>query len=254
MSYRLKFILFSPFAILFTVAAACSDTTPARLHPADLLAAPQKYLNREVEVEIVEPLSGPATQERLAKVQYGQVRIVLPDAVGAELYLVPPEFRPEDPNRYKNKFKEVLAPPLMVKGTFISDPDLAKDLHRPVYLIRVRSSAPAPVPTPARVTLSEIQSHPKQWDRRLVEYEGIYTTGFEKAALDDKIWLSFQANTQFENAPTEKNRGHTVSYKVKVTGRLYSKPGARYGHLGGYPYELYATRVEFLGAAPTTKP
>ena len=39
------------------------------------------------------------------------------------------------------------------------------------------------------------------------------------------------------------------SNHVRVTGILFSKPGASYGHLGGYRYELVASKVEYLGAA-----
>ncbi len=42
---------------------------------------------------IVEPLSGPATPEQLAKAEYGQVRVEVPDNLGKDLALVPAGFR-----------------------------------------------------------------------------------------------------------------------------------------------------------------
>jgi hypothetical protein len=44
------------------------------------------------------------------------------------------------------------------------------------------------------------------------------------------------------NAPPQRGGTH----RVRVTGYLFTKPGAAYGHLGGYAYELVADKIEFL--------
>src|SRR5262245_50038090 len=64
--------------------AASASPRPGQtvLRPGDLVDAPEGHLNRVVEVEIVEPLSGPPTPAALASAVYGQVRVEIPDAIG----------------------------------------------------------------------------------------------------------------------------------------------------------------------------
>jgi len=217
-----------------------------------LLNAPQNYLSRTLVVEILEPLSGPATLSQLATTDYGQVEVQIPDASGAELYLVPSSFRPEDPGRYHQKFDRVLEAPIRVKGELLSDEEMAKSLHRPYYVIRVSSWEPIAreAATPVH-SLAELKSNPAQWDRRRIVYEGIYENRFEVSALDKEIWLGFERNAELVGKPSEPSNGARINH-VRVTGLLFAKAGARYGHLGGYPFELIASRVEFLG--PATPP
>ncbi|MFO1463283.1 MAG: hypothetical protein U1F66_05865 [bacterium] len=236
-------------------AASCLGAPavgPSHLHPADLLSAPGKYLHGPVEVEIVEPLSGPSTPQQLAAAEYGQLRLEMPDAPGVDFSLVPSDFRPEDPNRYRKKFDRVLTSPLRVKGELLSDEELAKDLHRPVYVLRVSAWEPiAPEPAIPVGSLAQLKSDPARWDRKRIVYEGVYENRFEVSALDREIWLGFAGNAEIVGRP-QGPAGTPTAYRVRVTGLLFSKPGARYGHLGGYPFELQATKVEFLGpAAPS---
>src|SRR5262250_803965 len=94
------------FALCFALSAFSAEGRPLR--PSDLIASPQNYLNRTVEIEIVEPLSGPPTPEALARVEYGKVPVEMPDARFTDFSLVPAGFRLEDPNRYKLKFDRVI--------------------------------------------------------------------------------------------------------------------------------------------------
>jgi len=243
------------FSTLF-LGASCSSGGPAAaagpLRPGDLLAAPNQYLNRSVEVEIVDPLYGPSTPQALAAVEYGQVRIDMPDARGSELSLVPAGFRVGDPNRYKKKFNQVLTSPLRVKGDFLSDDEIAKSMHRPSYVIRVASWEPVAQEAPISVhSLTELQSDPARWDRKRIVYEGNFESRFEVSALDHEIWLSYEPNTEVVGKPNDPP-GTSKIYRVRVTGRLFSKSGISYGHLGGYRFELVASKLEFLG--PATAP
>lgn len=220
------------------------------LRPSDLLSSPATYLNREVEIEVVEPLYGPSNAKALAALEYGQVGILIPDSPGGELVLVPAAFRVEDPNRYRNKFDRVLVTPMKVRGQLISDDDLAKQTRRPKYVLRVSSIEPLTAPSPETLhSLAEIKSDPARWDRKTVSYEGIYQQGFEVSALDKEIWLQMAPQAQLINAPTPPDM-KGGSYRVRVTGTLFAKPGAHYGHLGGYNYQLQASKVEFLGKVP----
>jgi len=242
------------FSFFFGFAMSCSGTAPAGspsgpLRPADLLKNPKDYLNRSVEIEIIEPLTGPPTPQHLATAEYGQVRIEMPDAIGTELSLVPAAFRVEDPNRYHQKFDRVIQAPIRVKGEFLSDDDLAKNLHRPVYVLRVASwEAIAREPAVALHSIAEVKANPEKWDRKRVVYEGVFETRFEVAALDKEIWLGFEGNTEVVGKPVEISPGRRVN-RVRVTGTIYSNPSVRYGHLGGYAFELMASKVEYLGAA-----
>jgi hypothetical protein len=219
------------------------------LRPSDLLASPASYLNKEVEIEVVEALYGPSTPKALATLEYGQVQILIPDPSGAELTMVPAAFRVEDPNRYKNKFDRVLVSPLKVRGQFLSDDDLAKQSRRPRYVIRVASAEPLITTPPATLrSLSEVKADPSRWDRKPVIYEGVYEQRFEVSALDKEIWLAFKPQTEVLNKPTTPNQWG--AFRVRVTGILFAKPGAHYGHLGGYPYEILASKIEYLAKAP----
>jgi hypothetical protein len=237
-----------------TLLALCLLHAPGLLAPAtaagnavtptELLAAPEKYLGRDVEVVIVEPLEGPSSAQALASVAYGQVGVGMPDGGPATLTLVPAAFRADDPNRYKNKFAQVLASPITVRGMFLLDDDLSAQIHRKHYVLRVASFEPIapPAPRPVRA-LAEISAAPGQWDRQRIVYEGSYETRFEVSALDSRIWLGFTARTETVNAPASQASG---THRVRVTGYLFAKPGAKYGHMGGYDFELIADRIEFL--------
>jgi hypothetical protein len=235
------------WTLLVSLIAGSPPPASGPLRPADLLEHAGRYLHRTVEVEIVEPLRGPATAEALARSEYGQVEIRIPEGTGGNLTLVPSTFRLEDPARYRRKFDRVIQSPVRVRGELLRDEELSKAYHRPVYVIRVATLAPLPLGPPQKVSsLQEIQSNPARWDRKLITYEGVYKHGFEISALDRDIWLDFAPGAAVDGRPSD--RSGSGSHHVRVTGILFARPGASYGHLGGYHFELLASKVEYLGA------
>jgi len=215
------------------------------LRPGDLVADPTKYLNKSVELDIVEPLRGPSTPEALSSISYGQVHVDIPDEGLTEFGLVPAAFKTEDPNRFKKKFERVITGPVRVKGEFLEDPEMAKSMRRPYYVLRVVSIEPLALESPVAVrSLEEIRTDSTKWNRKFITYEGTYESLFETSALDKDIWVSFQ-NPQIIGQPSKETNGKRVD-RVRVTGFLFAKPGARYGHLGGYPFEILVSKLEYL--------
>lgn len=215
------------------------------MRPSELIENANNYLNQTVELEIVEPLYGPSKPEDLARVEYGQVQVRIPEGGNGTLSLVPQAFKATDPNRYRNKFDHVIESPLRVKGELLKDDEMSKATHAPAYVIRVLSMEPLVMGPPQKVaSLDVIKANPAQWDRKQIEYEGTYQTGFEVSALDGDIWLETAPNTKIIKAGTVG----TQANRVRVTGILFARPGARYGHLGGYKFQLTASKIEYLEA------
>jgi len=135
-----------PFYLLL-VAMILSCGLPAQtrknpVRPSDLIENADNYLNQTVELEIVEPLYGPSKPEDLARVEYGQVQVRIPEGGNGTLSLVPQAFKATDPNRYRNKFDRVIESPVRVKGELLKDDEMSKATHSPVYVVRVLSMDP----------------------------------------------------------------------------------------------------------------
>lgn len=237
---------FLPAGLALSAALAFArEPLPPPVRPTELIVEPGQFLGRSVEIDIFEPLRGPSTPEQLARAEYGQVRVVIPDFGGAELSLVPSGFRLEDPDRYRLRFDRVLAPPLRVRGELLEDPELRRGERRS-YVLRVESIEPLPAPAPVRVvSVDELLADPARFDRATIEIEGTYETRFEVSTLEKKIWLSTAPDARIVGSPT---RGAT-KHRVRVVGLLFSRPGAHYGHLGGYPLMLVAREIEYLEGA-----
>ena len=217
------------------------EPLPPPLRPTSLLEGADRLLGRGVEVDIVESLVGPPTAERLATAEYGQVRVAIPDYGGAELSLVPADFRLADPDRYRRRFDRVLMSPIRVRGELLEDAELARGARRS-FVIRVESIEPLAAPAPIRVaSVDELLADPARFDRATVEIEGTYESRFEVSALERKIWLSRADGAKIVGAPA----GGATKHRVRVVGTLFSKPGAHYGHLGGYPLLLVAREIEY---------
>lgn len=232
------------WGVLLPTLACRAQAAP--LKPSDLLAAPAKYLNRPVEIEIVESLDGPVTPQALATNEYQQYRIQIPEAVAAQISIVTPAFRLNDPNRYKKKFDRVITSPLLLRGEFLSDEDLAKQSNRPAYVIRLASWEPLAEKNPEAVpSLATLKADPARYDRKLVVYEGVYKYGFETSALDGEIWLAVREGATIVGI-LPRAPGKPAPRRVRVTGILFAKPGAYYGHLGGYRFQILASKVEYL--------
>lgn len=74
----------------------------------------------------------------------------------------------------------------------------------------------------------------------------MYVSGFEVSTLDGDIWLGCEPGCERSGEPNERHRGRST-HRVRVTGLLYAKPGARYGHLGSCGFQLDASKIEYLG-------
>lgn len=225
--------------VLATAQVLAGSESSAPMRPGELLAEAPALTGRRVEVDIVESLIGPSTPERLATAEYGQVRVSLPE--GGELSLVPAAFRLDDPDRYRRRFDRVLLPPMRVRGELLEDPELRRGERRS-YVIRVEAIEPLALAAPIRVaTVDELLADPARFDRATIEIEGTYEKRFEVSALERKIWLSRAADAKVIGAP----KPGAPKHRVRVVGTLFSKPGAHYGHLGGYPLMLVAREIEY---------
>lgn len=233
------------FASFLAVSLAAGIAAAGPLKPSELLAEPERYLNKTVDVQIVERLYGPSTEAALKASEYGGMEVMIPDSGGGTVKLVPAAFKPGDPNRFKNKFEGILRAPLRVKGEFLKDDEMSASMRRPYYVLRVASWEPAALEAPVTATLEEIKKDPAKWDRKRVIYDGRYENRFEVSSLDQEIWLSF-ANDAEISGQRPKPEGGFHKSRVRVTGVLFSKPGAHYGHLGGYAFEILASKVEYM--------
>ena len=219
-----------------------AQTRKNPLRPSELIENANSYLNQTIDLEILEPLYGPSKPEDLARAEYGQVEVRIPEGMSGTISLVPAAFKPTDPNRYRNKFDRVIESPVRVKGELLSDDEMTKSTHRPFYVVRVSSVEPLELGTPHRIaSLDVIKSDPAQWDRKQIVYEGIYQTGFEVSALDG-IWLETGPNTKIIKSGSVGSQAN----RVRATGILFARPGAHYGHLGGYKFQLTASKIEYL--------
>ena len=171
------------------------------------------------------------------------MEVSIPEGMNGTLSLVPAPFKATDPNRYRNKFDRVIESPVRVKGEMLSDDEISRSTHRPYYVIRVLSMEPIEMGPPHKIdSLNVIKNDPSQWDRKQIVYEGIYQTGFEVSALDD-IWLDTRPDTKI----IKSGKVGSQANRVRVTGILFARPGAHYGHLGGYKFQLTASKIEYLG-------
>ncbi len=236
-----------PFYLLLVVMVlSCglpAQTRKNPLRPSELIENANTYLNQSIDLEILEPLYGPSRPEDLVRAEYGQVEVRIPEGMSGTLSLVPAAFKVTDPNRYRNKFDRVIESPVKVKGELLSDDEMSKATHRPAYVVRVLSMEPMVMGPPHRIaSLDVIKADPAQWDRKQILYEGIYQTGFEVSVLDE-MWLDTATNTKIIKSGSVGSQAN----RVRVTGILFARPGAHYGHLGGYRFQLTASKIEYLG-------
>lgn len=230
-----------PVLLIFSCGLP-AQTRKNPLRPSELIENASTYLNQTVDLEILEPLYGPSKPEDLMRAEYGQVEVRIPEGMSGTLSLVPAAFKTTDPNRYRNKFDRVLKSPIRVKGELLSDDEMSKSTHRPFYVVRVLSMEPVELGPPHRIaSLNVIKADPAQWDRKQILYEGIYQSRFEVSALDE-IWLETGPNTEIIRAGSVGSQAN----RVRVTGILFARPGAHYGHLGGYKFQLTASKIEYL--------
>jgi hypothetical protein len=235
-----------PFYLVLVLILSCglpAQTRKNPLRPWDLIDNADAYLNQTVDVEILEPLYGPSKPEDLARTEYGQVEVRFPEGMSGSLSLVPAAYKANDPKRYRNKFDRVIESPVRVKGELLRDDEMSSSTHRPDYVIRVLSMEPIVLgPAHKVASMNDIKNDPAQWDRKQIVYEGIYATGFEVSALDE-MWLDTTLKTEIVKSGSMGSHAN----RVRVTGILFARPGAHYGHLGGYKFQLTASKIEYLG-------
>jgi hypothetical protein len=220
-----------------------AQTRKNPLRPSELIENANTYLNQTVDLEIVERLYGPSRPEDLARVEYGQIEVRIPEGMNGTLSLVPAAFSASDLNRYRNKFDRVIESPVRVKGQLLRDEEMSRATRRPAYVVRVLSMEPIVMGPPQKIaSLNVIKADPAQWDRKQILYEGIYQTGFEVSALDDEIWLETTPDTKI----IKPERIGSQANRVRATGILFARPGAHYGHLGGYRFQITASKIEYL--------
>jgi hypothetical protein len=208
----------------------------------DLAGEIDRKVGEPVDVLIVETIIGPRTQEQLDRLVYGQLEIRAYDLGAFDLALVPSAWRAGDPNRYKNKFDRVIEGPVRVRGQLLEDKEMSRPKH-PHYVIRVDQVEAAPADPPSHAASP---ADLPRLDRRVVSYEGTYTTGFEVSTLDDSIWVTFGPGAkELGKSGGVVEKGRTRD-RVRVTGVVYSRPGHRYGHLGGAEHEIVVSRLEYL--------
>src|SRR5258705_7624316 len=102
-------------AILSLLLLSCGLPAQPRksvVRPIELIENATNFLNRSVEVEILEPLYGSSRPEDLARAEYGQVEIRIPEGMSGRGSLVPEAFKVNDPNRYRHKFNQVIESPI----------------------------------------------------------------------------------------------------------------------------------------------
>jgi hypothetical protein len=187
-----------------------------------------------IDVDLLEDLDGPATEEERKRALRGAYTVC--GHGGHDIDLVP------------SKFDQVLAPPVRVHGRFVyeGDPRVAAFYDtmcagwgdcmdeplcrkRPRYVLVVERVVALDLGRPIQIASFEALGSDGLYDRKLVEVEGSIESGFEVHRIGP-MWVSY-ARFRSGAIPQPSGPGRFV-------GILHAKPGARYGHMGGYEYEL----------------
>lgn len=192
--------------------------------------APEKYRGRTVSVDIVEPIFWSS------------------NGVAVEI--------PEHPYRLALALNlkmdtPPLVAPMRVRGVF----DRCSPSSDSCYVIREGSIDRLPSSTEPAPPIDVMLANRAQWDRRRVSYEGEWLDGFETSVLDRHIWLSLMTRlpASVRSLP-DLPPGEARRFRVRVEGVFLSHASAVYGHMGHYPAELFASKIELLEGAETAKP
>jgi hypothetical protein len=124
-------------------------------------------------------------------------------------------------------FGMLLAPILLSSRSAISD--------RPIIL--------SPNTMYQKITLQELQANSEQLDGAKIELVGLYEQMLETSAIEGKIWLETSKSTVL---PTGKTLSELNHVQLRVLGTISTK-SKNYGHLGMYPFQLQADRIELIG-------
>jgi hypothetical protein len=216
-------------AVGSVLAQAACTRPPVSLRMIDLAEHPERYEGRALVVDIVERLSDFGEE--------GLVGVDVPE-VGPSVVL--------------SGIASGTRTPARVRGTLAwRGPTGLFGAREPCWAACyvLRASATEPLVDEPPVVVTAVSELPR-WDRHLVTYEGVWATGFEHSRLDGAIWLDLsRAASRHGLLPTHRlPPGESAEQRVRVTGRLFARPGARYGHLGGSSFAIEATAIEGLAA------
>lgn len=224
---------------------------PAPLRALDVLERRNKWLDRELIVDIFEPIRD---EMHSSAAPPGGFDVEVADAGTATLNLVPD-------GRHVSALPSDLAPPFRVRATLRRNDARERMSGRRWRVLEVHEISPLSYPTPQRApSAAAILRARKQWHDRFVELEGPWYTGFEISSVDG-IWIDVHPDAHIECLPADVNDhrdGEYTTRRVRLVGFVHTK--GRYGHLGIADVQLTATRVVFLDtpgctpAAAATKP
>jgi hypothetical protein len=234
-------------ACLVEPAIAWRAPPRAPLRLIDVCDAPEHYIDRVLDVDVVEPMWSSEPNAR------NEHWVEIPELGSQTFALVidGPAF----------------APPFRARGEFMRRGDRPTWFFRAggreapwqSYVLHVTSIAPLPEePLLVLTSEAELFGNAAHFDRRRVVYEGAWVTGFETSSLDRHIWLSFDHGTKIVGTlPPRRDRNDPglrwTTQRVRATGLLFAHPGALYGHMGGYQAELHASKLEMLAGDALNK-
>jgi len=120
-----------------------------------------------------------------------------------------------------------------------------------------------PVPEVQETTFAQLIASPSKYNEKQVTFDAFVFLGFEVMALSESlepsgyspghliprgklIWIEGEIPKQvYQQLYPRQIMGPLERYgKVKLTGRFQS--GAKYGHLGGYDYQVKPSKMELL--------
>ena len=117
------------------------------------------------------------------------------------------------------------------------------------------------------VTFEQLSTNPSKYSGRHITIEGFYFSGFEVIVLSEKLEYSGYAEGHivpkgsmiwieggiprgvYDRLYQQNMMGPSERYgKVRIEGKF--EYGGKYGHVGGYEYQISPTEVELLPWSP----
>jgi hypothetical protein len=220
------------------------DDGGRRLRVDAIADDPRAYIGRDLEVDIMEPIQGPTTNDerlhdydRHYRVELRESQEGEKEGSDTEIRLVPAGYRVDDPKRRELMFDTVMTAPLRVRGRLV---DESEDHSHPVVAIVVTQWWPLDLGAPIRVT-SPAAVGP--WlDRKLIELHGKYIQGFESSAVGP-VWVYPVPAYLEASVPAASSPDVLVGVLFAKAGPRYGKRGRGYGHMGMYRAEILVSKL-----------